>query len=143
MGTYPSNPSYLLSTGEQLGDYIKKNPQLVGKSVLDRWGPEIPFLPKVRRTENLPKEYHSSNAGYLDPLLRQSTTAPNPSRPKTRRETTQRRPPKIRRHQPQARNRRRPLQIRALRRLETPQRHPGPLHPQTARAIRPQQINNI
>lgn len=48
MGTYLSNPNYLLSSGEQLGDYLKKNPQLVGKSVLDRFGPEIPFLPKVR-----------------------------------------------------------------------------------------------
>lgn len=49
-GTYPSNPNYLLSTDEQLGDYLKKNPQLVGKSVLDRYGPEVPFLPKVRNT---------------------------------------------------------------------------------------------
>lgn len=47
MGTYPTNPSYLLSNGEHLGEYIKKNPQLLGKSVLDRWGAEIPFLPKV------------------------------------------------------------------------------------------------
>ena len=47
MGTYPSNPSYLLSTGQHLGEYLKKNPQLVGKSVMDRWGAEIPFLPKV------------------------------------------------------------------------------------------------
>ena len=29
MGTYPTNPSYVLSTGELLSDYIKKNPQLV------------------------------------------------------------------------------------------------------------------
>lgn len=49
MGTYPTNPSYVLSTGELLSDYIKKNPQLVGKSVLDRFGPEIPYLPKVRK----------------------------------------------------------------------------------------------
>ena len=47
MGTYPTNPSYVLSTGELLSDYIKKNPQLIGKSVLDRFGPEIPYLPKV------------------------------------------------------------------------------------------------
>jgi mannose-6-phosphate isomerase len=53
MGTYPSNPSYLLSTGEQLGDYLKKNSQFVGKSVLDRWGPEIPFLPKVYEVLNI------------------------------------------------------------------------------------------
>lgn len=55
MGTYPSNPSHLLSTSEQLGDYLKKNPQLVGKSVLDRYGPEIPFLPKVRKNINIYK----------------------------------------------------------------------------------------
>ncbi|CAG8909413.1 unnamed protein product [Penicillium egyptiacum] len=48
MGTYPKNPSCLLSTGEQLGEYLKKHPELVGKSVHDRWGPEIPFLPKAR-----------------------------------------------------------------------------------------------
>lgn len=48
MGTYPSNESHLLSTGEPLGEYLRKNPQLVGKSVLDRWGAEIPFLPKVK-----------------------------------------------------------------------------------------------
>ncbi|KAJ5623722.1 hypothetical protein N7510_000031 [Penicillium lagena] len=59
MGTYPSNPSYLLSTGEQLGDYLKKNPQLVGKSVLDRWGPEIPFLPKILSfSKALPLQIH-------------------------------------------------------------------------------------
>ncbi|KAL1961104.1 hypothetical protein VTO42DRAFT_3049 [Malbranchea cinnamomea] len=47
MGTYPSNPSYLLSSGEPLAEYLKKNPHVIGKSVLDRWGPEIPFLPKI------------------------------------------------------------------------------------------------
>jgi mannose-6-phosphate isomerase len=47
LGTHPSNPSYLISTGEYLGEYLKKNPQLVGKSVHNRWGPEIPFLPKA------------------------------------------------------------------------------------------------
>lgn len=47
MGTYPSNPSYIVSTGEPLADYLKRNPQVVGKSVLDRWGGDIPFLPKV------------------------------------------------------------------------------------------------
>ncbi|KAJ5764553.1 hypothetical protein N7533_003234 [Penicillium manginii] len=59
MGTYPSNPNYLLSTGEQLGDYLKKNPQLVGKSVLDRFGPEIPFLPKILSfNKALPLQIH-------------------------------------------------------------------------------------
>ncbi|KAJ5175201.1 uncharacterized protein N7482_001078 [Penicillium canariense] len=59
MGTYPSNPSYLLSTGEQLGDYLKKNPQLVGKSVKDRYGPEVPFLPKILSfSKALPLQIH-------------------------------------------------------------------------------------
>lgn len=48
MGTYPSNPSYVLSTGELLEDYIKRNPQVVGEAAIKRWGPQIPFLPKVR-----------------------------------------------------------------------------------------------
>lgn len=47
MGTYPSNPSSVLSTGELLADYLKKNPQMVGNAVMERWGAEIPFLPKV------------------------------------------------------------------------------------------------
>ncbi|KAJ5525869.1 hypothetical protein N7494_012519 [Penicillium frequentans] len=59
MGTYPSNQSYLLSTGEPLGEYLKKNPQLVGKSVLDRWGAEIPFLPKILSfSKALPLQIH-------------------------------------------------------------------------------------
>ncbi|PLB34868.1 mannose-6-phosphate isomerase [Aspergillus candidus] len=47
MGTYPSNPSYVLSNGELLSDYIKNNPQVVGDAVMKRWGAEIPFLPKI------------------------------------------------------------------------------------------------
>ncbi|KAJ5758822.1 hypothetical protein N7520_005978 [Penicillium odoratum] len=59
MGTYPSNHSHLLSTGEPLGEYLKKNPQLVGKSVLDRWGAEIPFLPKILSfSQALPLQIH-------------------------------------------------------------------------------------
>ncbi|CAG7964655.1 unnamed protein product [Penicillium nalgiovense] len=61
MGTYPSNPSYLLSTGEHLGEYLKKHPELVGKSIHDRWGPEIPFLPKASekaKNYTLPLQIH-------------------------------------------------------------------------------------
>ncbi|CAG7930300.1 unnamed protein product [Penicillium olsonii] len=59
LGTYPSNPSYLLSTGEHLGEYIEKNPHLVGKSVHDRWGAEIPFLPKILSfSKALPLQIH-------------------------------------------------------------------------------------
>jgi len=48
MGTYPTVPSYVISTGETLQDYLKKHPEFIGKAVLDRAGPDIPFLPKVR-----------------------------------------------------------------------------------------------
>jgi mannose-6-phosphate isomerase len=47
MGTYPSVPSYLLSTGETLEEHLKKNPELVGKKIVDQFGPGLPFLPKV------------------------------------------------------------------------------------------------
>lgn len=50
MGTYPRVPSYVLSTGEPLADVLKKNPDLLGKSVVDKFGPDLPFLPKVRST---------------------------------------------------------------------------------------------
>ncbi|XHG00813.1 hypothetical protein AWENTII_004229 [Aspergillus wentii] len=63
MGTYPTVPSYVLSTGELLADYLKKNPQFIGKSVLDRWGPEIPFLPKILSfAQALPLQIHPDKA---------------------------------------------------------------------------------
>ncbi|PIG81664.1 mannose-6-phosphate isomerase [Aspergillus arachidicola] len=59
MGTYPTVPSRILSTGELLSDYVKKNPQLVGKSALDKYGPEIPFLPKILSfSKALPLQVH-------------------------------------------------------------------------------------
>lgn len=47
MGTYPSVPTYVLSNGELLKDFLSKHPQLVGKGVMDRYGADIPFIPKV------------------------------------------------------------------------------------------------
>jgi mannose-6-phosphate isomerase len=47
MGTYPSVPSYVISTGESLQDFLKKRPDLIGESVVNRFGPDLPFLPKV------------------------------------------------------------------------------------------------
>ncbi|KAH8428562.1 uncharacterized protein LDX57_006258 [Aspergillus melleus] len=59
MGTYPTVPSRLLSTGELLSDYLKKNPQLVGKATLEKSGPEIPFLPKILSfAKSLPLQIH-------------------------------------------------------------------------------------
>lgn len=47
MGTYPSTPSYILSTGEPLQGYLEKHPELIGKDAIDKWGCDLPFLPKV------------------------------------------------------------------------------------------------
>ncbi|KAK1142865.1 hypothetical protein N8T08_007299 [Aspergillus melleus] len=59
MGTYPTVPSRLLSTGELLSDYLKKNPELVGKATLETSGPEIPFLPKILSfAKSLPLQIH-------------------------------------------------------------------------------------
>ena len=50
MGTYPELPSYILSSGEDLQEYMNKNAEeLIGKSVIDKFGhTDLPFLPKVR-----------------------------------------------------------------------------------------------
>jgi hypothetical protein len=48
MGTYPSVPSRIRSTGKLLSEHLKDNPGLVGPSICDRYGPDIPFLPKVK-----------------------------------------------------------------------------------------------
>lgn len=47
MGTYPSVPSYVIGTDETLEDYLNKNPNLVGKNIVDKFGGGLPFLPKV------------------------------------------------------------------------------------------------
>ncbi|EAU34425.1 conserved hypothetical protein [Aspergillus terreus NIH2624] len=59
MGTYPTVPSRVLSTGQLLGDYLKDNPQLVGERVLKKYGAEIPFLPKILSfAKALPLQIH-------------------------------------------------------------------------------------
>ncbi|KAL5359136.1 RmlC-like cupin domain-containing protein [Aspergillus floccosus] len=59
MGTYPTVPSRVLSTGQLLGDYLKDNPQLVGERVLNKYGAEIPFLPKILSfAKALPLQIH-------------------------------------------------------------------------------------
>ncbi|KAF7970921.1 hypothetical protein HWV62_22628 [Athelia sp. TMB] len=48
MGTYPTLPSYVLKTGDNLQDVIDKNPEeLVGAKVLKKFGTNLPFLPKI------------------------------------------------------------------------------------------------
>jgi mannose-6-phosphate isomerase len=48
MGTYPSVPSRLASSGELLSDHVKRNPILLGETYSEKYGREVPFLPKVR-----------------------------------------------------------------------------------------------
>ena len=48
MGTYPTTPSYVLSSGELLQDVLNANKEeLIGQTVLDKFGADLPFLPKV------------------------------------------------------------------------------------------------
>lgn len=48
MGTYPTTPSKILSTGEDLQQHIDKHiDELIGKNVFARFGSDLPFLPKV------------------------------------------------------------------------------------------------
>ncbi|KAJ6115948.1 hypothetical protein N7523_006365 [Penicillium sp. IBT 18751x] len=59
MGTYPTVPSKVRATGESLFDHLKKNPDLVGESVCRRYGPDIPFLPKILSfSKALPLQIH-------------------------------------------------------------------------------------
>lgn len=47
MGTHPSGPSTLLSSGTPLKDYIAEHPHLLGDAVRKRFGDDLPFLFKV------------------------------------------------------------------------------------------------
>ncbi|KGO67567.1 Mannose-6-phosphate isomerase [Penicillium italicum] len=59
MGTYPSVPSRVRSTGKLLSEHLKENPDLVGSSICDRYGPDIPFLPKILSfAKALPLQIH-------------------------------------------------------------------------------------
>lgn len=81
MGTYPSNPSYVLSTGEPLEDYIKRNPQVLGPGSIDRWGTQIPFLPKVEPSSRTLRWTEPKVANQAQgSLVLQSSLAPGSSR---------------------------------------------------------------
>lgn len=60
MGTYPVTPSYVLKTGEKLQDVINANKEkLVGKTVLSKFGADLPFLPKILSIQKaLPLQIH-------------------------------------------------------------------------------------
>ncbi|TKA68239.1 hypothetical protein B0A55_10031 [Friedmanniomyces simplex] len=61
MGTYPTLPSYVASTGEDLQDLLDKHAdELVGKQVVEKFGhSKLPFLPKVLSiAKALPLQLH-------------------------------------------------------------------------------------
>lgn len=60
MGTYPVTPSYVLKTGENLQDVLNANQEkLIGKTVLSKFGAELPFLPKILSIQKaLPLQIH-------------------------------------------------------------------------------------
>ncbi|GMI73447.1 PHOSPHOMANNOSE ISOMERASE 2, DARK INDUCIBLE 9 [Hibiscus trionum] len=49
MGTHDSGPSFLADGNGDVGlkDWIWKNPNVLGHKVLEKWGPDLPFLFKV------------------------------------------------------------------------------------------------
>jgi mannose-6-phosphate isomerase len=48
MGTYPTTPSLVLATGEDLQKHINANKEkLMGGPILTKFGVDLPFLPKV------------------------------------------------------------------------------------------------
>ena len=48
MGTYPSLPSRLLSNGEELQKHLDENAErLIGEKVLNKFGKDLPFIPKI------------------------------------------------------------------------------------------------
>jgi mannose-6-phosphate isomerase len=54
MGTYPTTPSLVLGSGEDLQTHINANKEkLIGKAILNKFGADLPYLPKVRRSSTL------------------------------------------------------------------------------------------
>lgn len=48
MGTYPTTPSHILSNGKDLQEHLNANKEkLIGKPILDKFGADLPYLPKV------------------------------------------------------------------------------------------------
>jgi len=85
MGTYPTTPSLVLAIGEDLQKHINANKEkLIGKPILNKFGVDLPYLPKVTTPQGLTTRILSST---LDPLNCKSSPTPNPPRQGTRCET--------------------------------------------------------
>ncbi len=82
MGTYPTLPSYVLSTGEDLQEVLTRDgEELMGKAVVERFGGKtLPFLPKILSiAKALPLQLHPNRemAAELHKKDPSSYTDPN------------------------------------------------------------------
>jgi mannose-6-phosphate isomerase len=59
-GTYPTTPSKLLSSGEDLQQHLNAHKEhLIGSSILQKFGTDLPFLPKILSiAKALPLQIH-------------------------------------------------------------------------------------
>jgi hypothetical protein len=58
MGTYPTTPSLALGTGEDLQKHINANKEkLIGKPILNKFGADLPYLPKVKHPSTSARQY--------------------------------------------------------------------------------------
>ena len=64
MGTYPTTPSYVLGTDKLLQDVLNEHKEeLIGNTVLDKYGSDLPFLPKVPSSPRIsPSKAHLSTS---------------------------------------------------------------------------------
>lgn len=80
-GTYPELPAYVLDSGENLQDVINKSPdELLGRRVIQKFGLDLPYLPKVLSiAKALPLQLHpnKSLASELHKRDPSSFTDPN------------------------------------------------------------------
>ena len=69
MGDYPSTPSYALSTRQPLEEILKANGEsLLGSNILQKFGTNLPFLPKIlSMAKALPLQLHP-NKGLASQL---------------------------------------------------------------------------
>jgi len=94
MGTYPTTPSLALSSGENLQKHINANKEkLIGKPILNKFGADLPYLPKVDSPNTM--NWNQQLTPVPDLVHRQSSAPPNPSRQGTGAEVAQERPREV------------------------------------------------
>ena len=51
MGGYPRYPTYVLSSGESLKDFLRKHPDVLREKVKETFGTNLPFLPNISKSK--------------------------------------------------------------------------------------------